>query len=144
MMVILALLLFSLALAPETLPVWRFIFAGGGLLSFWGATGLWSATRDGLVLTREVLRTSSGEVLARVEDVQNVDRGAFAFKPSHGFLVTTTASGRRRWAPGLWWRAGRRVGVGGTLSGGETRAMAELLAALNKGILPSADSSEPF
>ena len=139
MMTTLAGLLFSLALADPTTPAWRFGFAGVGLLSFWGATAVWQGTRDRLELTREVLRTGRGEILARVADVKSVDRGAFAFKPSNGFLVTTRAPGPRRWVPGLWWRTGRRVGVGGTLPSGETRAMAEVLTALSQGLLPEAD-----
>ena len=30
------------------------------------------------------------------------------------------------WAPGVWWRFGRRLGVGGSVSGFEAKAMAEM------------------
>lgn len=136
MLVVLAGLLFSLALADPTTPAWRFGFALIGLGAFWAATAIWRATDERLILTRDDLQTEGGEVIVEVSDILSVDRGAFAFKPSHGFLLTTKTAGPRRWAPGLWWRVGRRVGVGGTLPGGEARAMAELLTALMNGVLP--------
>ena len=34
------------------------------------------------------------------------------------------------WAPGMWWRVGRRVGVGGLTGGAESRAVADALAAM--------------
>ncbi len=42
------------------------------------------ATATVLELTAEELRDSSGRVLARVEDIEKIDRGVFAFKPSNG------------------------------------------------------------
>ena len=136
MLAMLAVILFSLALAEPTPPLWRIGFAGMGIFSFWSATAIWAATREGLELTRSELRTEGGEVIASVADVVAVDRGAFAFKPSHGFLLKTRSPGPRRWVPGLWWRTGRRIGVGGVMPGGQTRAMAELMTALVQGILP--------
>jgi hypothetical protein len=36
----------------------------------------------------------------------------------------------RAWYPGLWWRMGRRVGIGGVTSAAQTKAMAEIIAAM--------------
>jgi hypothetical protein len=55
----------------------------------------------------------------------SVARGALAFKPSNGFPVTLRARGPFVWEPGLWWRIGRRVGVGGVTPGTPARFMAE-------------------
>ncbi|MEL6607825.1 MAG: hypothetical protein AAFO93_02840 [Pseudomonadota bacterium] len=88
---------------------------------------LWQATSDYLVLTPEALQTSKGDVVARVANVRSVDRGAFAFKPSNGFLLTLKTPGRGVWAPGLWWRFGRRVGVGGVTAAHEAKATAEAI-----------------
>jgi hypothetical protein len=41
---------------------------------------------------------------------------------------------QRLWAPGLYWRNGTFLGIGGVLSAGETKAMAEILTALVQGI----------
>ena len=102
----------------------------------WLAVATMRSTRNGLVLTREVLRTQTGQILCRVEEVASVERGAFAFKPSNGFLVRLKTPGPTGWAPGLWWRHGTFVGVGGVTPPGQTRAMAELLKAADSGDLP--------
>lgn len=116
-------------LAFDEMPdLWRlfFVLLGGGI--FWAAYRLRLATMDGLVLTRDGLRTISGKSLAGVEDVARVDRGALAFRPPNGFMVRLKRPGTAGWAPGLWWQIGRRLAVGGTLSGGQAKAMADLLA----------------
>lgn len=99
----------------------------------WLAVATMRATREGLVLTRQVLRTEGGRILCRVDEVKAVERGAFAFKPSGGFLVRLQRPTTRGWAPGLWWCFGRSLGIGGVTSAGPAKAMAELLSELAKG-----------
>ena len=101
-----------------------------------GAEAMRRASAEGLELTRQVLRTESGRVLTEVSNVRTVERGAFAFKPSNGFLVRLYAPSGRGWAPGLWWQRGTWLGVGGAVPGGQARAMAEVLTALRKGEFP--------
>jgi hypothetical protein len=96
----------------------------------YGAVRLQKATAHGLELTREALRDTSGDVLARVDQIDRVDRSMFAFKPSNGFLVVLNRRGANAWRPGLWWRVGRRVGVGGMANAPQTKAMAEVISAM--------------
>ena len=84
----------------------------------------------GIVLTESELRSTEGDRIARVDEIEALDRGVLAFKPSNGFMVRTRTAQPRAWRPGLWWRVGRRVGIGGVTPGGQTKAMAEILAAL--------------
>ena len=128
--------LLFLVLGFEVDGLVRLAFLGCAILSMLLAERLRRATADRLELTREVLRTASGRHLARVDNVKGVDRGAFAFKPSHGFLLKLKQPEGRGWAPGLFWQRGRLLGVGGVIGGGETRAMAEILTALIQGELP--------
>lgn len=108
-----------------------------GAACIWLADILRRATRGGLVLTEAGLFDASGQLIAAAEQMVDVSRGAFAFKPSNGFLLTLDRRDRLRWAPGLWWRIGRRIGVGGVISGAEGRFMAEriqmMLAARERG-----------
>ena len=90
----------AFASPPE--PEWQvFLFAVGGA-SLWLAYRVWQATQDHIELTQSDLRTGSGQVIAKVDDIESVDRGAFAFKPSNGFLVRTKHKATKQWAPGLW------------------------------------------
>lgn len=72
--------------------------------------------------------TRTGRPLALMEDIQEIERGMFALKPSNGFVVRLKTKAAPAWAPGLWWRTGRRLGVGGVTSAGAAKAMADLLA----------------
>ncbi|WP_233270355.1 hypothetical protein [Chachezhania sediminis] len=102
----------------------------GAAVILWFAVAMQRATGLVLVLTETELRDSSGAVLARVADIVRVERGLLAFKPSNGFVITLSEPVGRVWKPGLWWRMGRRVGVGGVLPAGQSKAMADMLAAM--------------
>ena len=118
----------ALATPPEL--GWQVFLIAMGVASFWLAQRMWLATQDAIELTRAELRTSSGQVICAIKDIEAVDRGIFAFKPSNGFLLKTRKASERSWAPGLWWRLGRRVGIGGMTSAAETKFMSEILSAL--------------
>lgn len=93
------------------------------------------ATAVRIVMTHDVIRDTMGRVLCRVEDISAVEKSAFAFKPSNGFSVITKERQSRAWAPGLWWRIGRRVGVGGVTSAAEAKYMADLVSLKLRGDL---------
>lgn len=96
---------------------------------FWLAQTVRRASARQLILTTTHLCDSSGTVLARLDDILQVHRGALALKPSSGFTLLLRTPQATQIAPGLWWRFGRMVGVGGLLDRSATRAMAEALAA---------------
>jgi hypothetical protein len=128
-----ALAVVLLPLVFEAQGIWSLMFLAMSIAVAFAARGLWRATGDSIVLTRTELRTASGRVLTPVSNVRAVERGAFAFKPSNGFLVKLKTPHGRGWAPGLWWQRGRLIGVGGVIPGGQARAMAEFLTALANG-----------
>ncbi len=99
-----------------------------GLCSLWLAVTLWRASSRVLELTREELREEGGRVIARLENVSKVDRGFFAFKPAAGFRLALKEKMPAAYAPGLWWRRGRMVMVGGVTSGTQSKAVADLIS----------------
>lgn len=134
----LGVLLLSLVF-EATGGLWRLLFLGFSVLAFLAADRLRIATDDSIVLTRTELRTGKGHLLTPVSNVKGVERGALAFKPSNGFLVRLHEPQGKGWAPGLYWQRGRLLGIGGVIPGGQSRAMAEILAALIQGVLPERD-----
>lgn len=110
----------------------RTIIAAFGLVLIYASARLAITGRQGLVLTGETLTDTRGRELCRVADVARVDRSVLALRPSNGFMIHLKSSAQRAWHPGLWWRFGRRVGVGGLTPAGQGRAMADLLAVLVK------------
>ncbi|WZK87589.1 hypothetical protein QEZ52_13330 [Aliisedimentitalea scapharcae] len=123
-----AVLYVALSSPPE--PEWLVFLLVVGVGALWSAVRMWQATEHSIELTHTQLRCSDGTLIAEIEDIDGIDRGFFAFKPSHGFLVRTRSSNGRVWQPGLWWRMGRRIGVGGVTPGAQGKAMAEILAAI--------------
>ena len=128
MLLALGVVLIYVAFAqPPALGLQIFLVALG-VLSLYATQRMWEATSASLELTRHELRDTAGRVLCRLDEVEKVDRSAFAFKPANGFLVRVKAKAPRAFHPGLWWRIGKSVGVGGVINKGEARAMAELLS----------------
>lgn len=124
----LAVLVLSLALRAEL-----GFGARVGLIAFsaavlWMAERLRRATQVALVLTHEGLHDSTGRLLCRMEDIKSLDRGLFAFKPPNGFCIVLKEKGPSAFHTGLWWRVGRRLGIGGVTAPGAGKFMAEMLA----------------
>lgn len=122
-----ALLIYLPLVQPPAL-IWTVIMLAAGVISLWMAERLRRATQNVIELTDTEMRDSTGQVLARMDEIRMVERGVFAFKPSNGFTLVLNNKKPRGWAPGLWWRIGRRVGVGGVTSAGQAKFMAEQIA----------------
>lgn len=121
-------LLIYLPLVQPPAVIWAVVMIACGIGSILMAERLRRATMNEILLTDTEVRDSDGTVLALLDEVRLVDRGVFAFKPSNGFTLVLANKKPRSWAPGLWWRVGRRVGVGGVTSAGQAKFMAEQIA----------------
>ena len=104
------------------------IVLGAGCL--WQAWRHLTTTKSGIVLTEDGLFESSGELICGLDDISSVDRGMFAFKPTNGFLIRLRRRAGFRWIPGLYWRVGKRIGVGGATQSAEAKVMADSLKIL--------------
>lgn len=109
---------------------WQVFLVVTGVLSLWLAEKMRVSTAGRIELTEDALVDATGRVLARIDDIAAVERGTFAIKPSNGFVVRLKTAQARAWAPGLWWRMGRRLGVGGVTAASQTKVMAEILTAM--------------
>lgn len=127
---LLGVLLLYIAFSRPPEIGWQVFLLTVGGLSIWGAEAMRRATASAVELTPLVLRDADGTLIARIEDIEGLDRGFFAFKPSNGFLMKTGDAPGRVWRPGLWWRVGRRIGVGGMTPASQTKYMSEVLATL--------------
>lgn len=125
---VLGALLVFLALKQPPALGWQLFLIALGVTALIVAERLRRATQLGLVLTETELRDTSGHVLTRIDNIASIDRGAFAFKPSHGFVLRLHHREERAWAPGLWWRFSKRLGVGGVTPSGSAKFMAEQIA----------------
>lgn len=116
--------------APPAGFGFQVMLLGFGAIALYAANRMWVLTQSALELTETTLRLSDGTVLARTEDIVGIDRGMFAFKPSHGFTLKLRHRAARGWHPGMWWRIGRRLAVGGVTPGSQTKIMADVITAM--------------
>lgn len=119
---------------PQSL-IWRSVFVVAGIGALVVADTLRRATAFRIIMTHDEIRDTQGRVLCRMDDITAVEKSAFAFKPSNGFLLVTKQPQSRVWAPGLWWRFGRKVGVGGVTSAAQGKYMADLVSLKLRGDL---------
>lgn len=123
-----------LYLAVTFPPVdWYFLalLVGMGAGALYLSYQMWEATAETLELTPRELREANGRVLCQIENVAGVDRGFFAFKPASGFIIRLKAPMTPGvYAPGLWWRFGRTLMVGGATAGRESKSVADLIKVL--------------
>ncbi|MEX3314832.1 hypothetical protein [Sulfitobacter sp. PS-8MA] len=118
--------------AALTQPVdagWRVALILLGLAFIALAELMRRSTGSSIELTPELLRDADGTVILRLEEIERIEMGYFAMKPSNGFLLKSRVRQPRGWRLGLWWRLGRRVGVGGMTPGRETKYIAEMISA---------------
>ncbi|MGB0411441.1 MAG: hypothetical protein ACPGFA_07630 [Pikeienuella sp.] len=83
----------------------------------------------------ETVSDDTGVVLCRIEDIEKLERGFAPLKPSSGFVIRTFHAQPAAWSPGLWWRFGRRIGVGGATSARAGRNMANAIELVRAGVL---------
>lgn len=131
--VVLGVTLISLAIGfPREQMIMRLVLLALGGLIIYGGYLTWASTKTGLILTETGLYDGENRLLAALSNVREVARGPFALKPSHGFSLILLAPMGFVWVPGLWWRVGTRVGVGGVTPSQPARFMAEMLAGMVK------------
>jgi len=125
-----ALVLWLAATNPPVDIGFLLLLLAVGASSLWLSWRLWQASGIVLELTREELREEGGRLIARIDNIDKVDRGFFAFKPAAGFRLALHERMPNVYAPGLWWRRGRMVMVGGVTSRAQAKAVADLMSIL--------------
>lgn len=96
--------------------------------ALWGAVRMQQATALHIELHEDGVYDSRGVLIAALDDIDTVERGMLAFKPSNGFMIRTKTPQPRRWRPGLYWIMGRRIGVGGVTAASHAKVMADIIA----------------
>lgn len=122
-----ALLFYVAAVEPPAFQWLMFLLIFAGFVLY-VAEKMRKASRLEILLTATDIRDNEGRVLAEMDDIVSVQRGAFAMKPSNGFTLVLKARAPRAWNPGMWWRMGRRLGIGGVTGAGPAKFMAEQIA----------------
>ncbi|MEM7545807.1 MAG: hypothetical protein AAF367_09750 [Pseudomonadota bacterium] len=113
----------SVNASPLTALLMLGLAAGGGLL----ARALILTESRAVLFDGTAIYDDAGTQLCTLDDIVEIERGLALFKPSGGFVVVMKTPGARGWSPGLWWRVGRRLGIGGATSGRAAKYMADAI-----------------
>lgn len=124
------LLVYVAFVTPPATIGWQVFLLLLGAASLYLAEKMRRATERVVQLTSGGLQDDTGVIIAGIEEIAAVSRGTFAVKPSNGFTIRLNGGGARAWQPGVYWRFGKRVGIGGVLPGAQTKFMAEMLEAM--------------
>ena len=110
----------------KSIIVTAVMFAFAAFVGWFGRQLLMSDASK-VMFDGETISDDTGEVICRLEDIDRIERGLALFKPTNGFVLTLKAEAPRGWSPGLWWRMGKRIGIGGATPGRAPRNMADAI-----------------
>ncbi|MGY3437427.1 MULTISPECIES: hypothetical protein [unclassified Marinovum] len=108
-------------------PLWQVLLIAIAAVALYAATRMYQATALRLQLRDDGLYDSEGHLLAAYDDVETVERGMLAMKPSNGFMIILKKKRPGRWRPGLYWIKGKRIGVGGVTAASHAKFMADMM-----------------
>ncbi|MEO0344428.1 MAG: hypothetical protein AAF198_13420 [Pseudomonadota bacterium] len=92
-------------------------------LFMWAAWRMWNAPHFGIVFDGDSLKTEDGATIAKMSEIQSVQVGLFVMRPSNGFMMMMKQPGIFPTRPGVVWRQGRRIGIGGILRSSEAKSI---------------------
>lgn len=125
----LAGLLWIVAFAPSIKDgAGQFVLLILGSMVFYQTIRLYQKRNGEIRLLDDRLVDECGQILCMIANIKHIERGIFALKPSHGFLIILKEPMKRGWNVGLWWRIGRHVGIGGLTGRDAGKMMADALS----------------
>ena len=132
-MMLLGFLLLYLAITTDASFFQKVFLVVVAAVVLWMARAMQRGTKGHIELRDTGLFFENGQCLVAISDIIRVERGAFAFKPSNGFVVSLNQKTYRAWVPGLYWKFGTKIGVGGITAPSNAKFMADTLAVLIAG-----------
>ncbi len=128
MMLLSVILIYTAINSPLGFGVRGFLLAIG-VVTLLGARALARGTKASVDLREDGIYLSTGEELAHIDNIDRVEPGMFAMKPSGGISVKLKTAPGFAFVPGMYWRVGRTLGIGGVTIRGAAKAMSDGLAA---------------
>lgn len=105
----------------------QFLFVISGIGALIAARAVAKASAGAVILTTKLLRDRDGTQIAALDEIELVDAGFLALRPSNGFTIRLREPQQSMWRPGLWWRWGRRIGIGGMTPRQSGKMMSDMI-----------------
>ena len=128
---LLVFLLYTLSeLNNENTLMTFFLLLGLVLLALWFKRFLKRYSKVGFQINSTGLYDLETNLICKIDDIHKVDVSPYTFKSANGFIVFSKTKSKFRSVPGLYWRLGNRISIGGLISKNESKFLSTTLLAL--------------
>ena len=97
-------------------------------IAFWFKRFLSQYSNVGFLINKMGLYDLHENLICRISDIQRVDSSPYTFKSANGFIIILKEKTSFQLVPGLYWRLGRRISVGGLISKNESKLLSTAVA----------------
>ena len=84
-------------------------------------------SKIGFLINQSGLFNIDGSVICKIDDIERIDVSPYTFKSANGFIVILKTKSSFKSIPGLYWRLGKRLSIGGLVSKNESKFLSQTL-----------------
>ena len=84
-------------------------------------------SKVGFLINQSGLFNLDGSVICEIGDIERIDVSPYTFKSANGFIVILKTKSSFKSIPGLYWRLGKRISIGGLVSKNESKFLSQTL-----------------
>ena len=96
-------------------------------LGLWFIRFLKRYSKIGFLINQSGLFNIDGSVICEIDDIERIDVSPYTFKSANGFIVILKTKSSFKSIPGLYWRLGKRLSIGGLVSKNESKFLSQTL-----------------
>ena len=96
-------------------------------LAFWFRSFLKRYSKVGFLINQSGLFNLDGSIICEIGDIERIDVSPYTFKSANGFIVILKTKSSFKSIPGLYWRLGNRLSIGGLVSKNESKFLSQTL-----------------
>ena len=96
-------------------------------LGLWFIRFLKRYSKIGFLINQSGLFNLDGSIICKMDDIERIDISPYTFKSANGFIVILKTKSSFNLTPGLYWRLGKRISIGGLVSKSESKFLSQTL-----------------
>ena len=96
-------------------------------LVLWFRRFLKRFSKVGFLINQSGLFNLDGSIICEIGDIEKIDVSPYTFKSANGFIVILKTKTSFKSIPGLYWRLGKRLSIGGLVSKTESKFLSQAL-----------------
>ncbi len=132
---LLLFLLYALSKLDEKISLFDFfLILLTIVLGIWLKRFLKKFSKIGFLINELGIFNLDESIICKIENIKKIDVSPYTFKSANGFIIFQKTKGSFKIVPGLYWRAGKRISIGGLISKNESKFLSSTLLEIIKGI----------